>query len=55
MLEVSLEVKHGAKWIEVAQGTLDLKPVKTTVLSIELSDKEEPICELSLQFRHLSR
>ena len=53
MLEVWLEVKDGQKWARVATGVLDISSIKSAQTTMELSDKEEPICEISLQFRHL--
>ena len=55
MLEIWLEVKDGQKWVRVASGVLDIKPVKSTLVSIELADKEQTMCELTLQIRPFSR
>lgn len=48
---MSLTVRDQGKWLSIGKGTVDLEIVQDSSITLELSDPEETICELTLKVK----
>ena len=53
LISFAFEVLDQGEWVSLGQSTLDLSQQKSSHVTLEIADNEDPICELSLQMRQL--
>ncbi|CAG5110683.1 Oidioi.mRNA.OKI2018_I69.chr2.g5060.t2.cds [Oikopleura dioica] len=51
VVDLSLTVRDQGKWLSIGKGTVDLENVRDNSITLELSDPEETICELTLKVK----
>ena len=52
-MSFAFEVSDQGEWISLGQSTLDLSQQKSSHVTLEIADNEDPICELSLQMHQV--
>jgi len=55
ILHIDMQIKEEGQWMTIAKGQVDLVQQNSHLITIELADDQEAICELSLQLNKSSR